>query len=229
MSVHDNNIMSESKAEQILKNAEQFYIKKDYESALSVILESKDKLDPGLFHYNLGSLYLKKGELGPARFHLERAKDSGFSYPMLWKNLKYIQEQPQVLDPVKSKDMQEFFVGKTMDVPLSFVGIFSLLIAVIVLFSFRKKWIERKLVVVLFLVIAIAPVGISYSIKKGFNYAIALKPLRVYEGPSKIYPDYGEISAGSRVIINNFQDDWYFILSPRSQSGWVEKTNLGFY
>lgn len=229
MSVHDNNIMSESKAEQILKNAEQFYIKKDYEAALGVILEAKDTLDPGLFHFNLGSLYLKKGELGPARFHLEKAKDSGFSYPMLWKNLKYIQTQPQVLDPVKSKNIQEYVVGKTMDVPLSFVGIFSLLAVIIILFSLQRKWIERKFIAVILLLLSIAPLGISYSIKKGYNYAIALKPLRVYEGPSKIYPDYGEISAGSRVIINNFQDDWYYILSPRSQSGWVEKTDLGFY
>lgn len=221
--------MAETKAEQILKDAEQFYINREYESALSVIRKGRDALDSGLFHYNLGSIYLKKGELGPARFHLERAKDTGFSYPMLWKNLKFIQEQPQVLDPSKSKNVQEFLIGKAMDLPSSFFGILSLLMVITILLSFKKKWIERKLVVTVLLIFSLVPLVGSYAIKKGLRYAIALKPIRVYEGPSKIYPDYGEVAAGSRLIINNFQDDWYFILSPRSQSGWVEKTDLGFY
>lgn len=221
--------MSGTKAEHLLKDAEQFYINKDYESALSVILSSKDSLDPGLFHYNLGSVYLKKGDLGPARYHLEKAMDNGFSYPMLWKNLKFIQKQPQVLDPVKSNNLQELFIGKVLDIPMAFVGIFSLLMIVSVLFALRRKWLQHKAVAVILFILCLMPPVISYSVKKGYKYAIALKPVRVYEGPSKIYTDYGEIGAGSRLIINNFQDNWYFILSPKSLSGWVEKSDLGFY
>lgn len=221
--------MSETKAGQILKDAEQFYVNKDYESALSVILKGKGELDTGLFHYNMGSIYLKRGELGPARFHLEKAKNKGFGYPMLWKNLKFIQEQPQVLDPVKSKNIQEFVVGKVMDIPISFFGILTLLLISIILLSYRNLWIKTKSVMISLLVLSLIPLAGSMLIHRGYKYAIALKPVRVYEGPSKIYSDYGEIPSGSRVVINKFQDNWYFILSPSSISGWVEKTDLGFY
>ncbi len=221
--------MPDSKADQILKSAEEFYVNQDYDSALSVILKAKSDLDPGLFHYNLGSIYLKMEQLGPARFHLEKAKNFGFSYPMLWKNLKYIKAQPQVLDPTKSKNFQEFFVGKVIDTPMFFVGLFGLICTIFILLSFRKKWIEIKAAVAGVILLALLPLAGSYIIKNGYQYAIALKPIRVYEGPSKIYPDYGEIAEGSRVLINNLQDDWYFIISPSSQSGWVEKTDLGFY
>lgn len=221
--------MAESKADQILKQAQQFFVNKDYESALSVIREGKPLLDSGLFHYNLGSIYTKSGELGPGRFHLEKAKKEGFNYPMLWKNLKYIKNQPQIMDPTKSKDLQEVFVGHVLDVPSSFVTIFSLMILVMLLFFYRRSAIKLRAFIVLVVVFSLAPLAGSFAIKRDYRYAITLKPVRVYEGPSKIYPDLGEVAAGSRVIVGRFHDSWYFLMSPSSISGWVDRKNLAFY
>lgn len=221
--------MADSKADEILKQAQQFFVNKDYESALSVIREGKKHLDPGLFHYNLGSIYTKSGDLGAGRFHLEKAKKAGFNYPMLWKNLKYIKNQPQVMDPTKSKDYQEVLVGKVLDVPSSFFIIFSLACLVLLVFLARKSIINIKKFVVLAVLFVLIPPITSFVIKNGYKYAITLKPVRVYEGPSKIYPDFGEVSAGSRVIVGRFHDSWFFLLSPSSISGWVDRTHLAFY
>ncbi len=229
MSAYDNNNMANSKADEILKEAQQFYVNKDYDSALSVIRKGKGNLSPGLFHYNLGSIYLKKGELGPARLHLEKAKLSDFNYPMLWKNLKYIKSQSQVFDPTKSKDIQEVFVGKALDLPDSMVLIATLMVIVVLLGLFRKGIVLSKKYLLVAIVLSALPLGSIFFIKKGYNYAVALKPVRVYEGPSKIYPDFGEIAPGSRVVVGRFHDNWYYVLSPSDLSGWVEKVNLAFY
>jgi hypothetical protein len=221
--------MADSKADEILKQAQQFFVNKDYESALSVIREGKPHLDTGLFHYNLGSIYTKSGELGPGRYHLEKAKKAGFNYPMLWKNLNYIKNQPQVMDPTKAKDYQEVFVGKVLDIPFSFVSIACLFILAVLILLFRKSILNLKKTVLCVFVLVLLPPVTSIAIKKGYRYAIALKPVRVYEGPSKIYPDFGEIAAGSRVVVGKLHDSWYFLLSPSSISGWVDRTHLAFY
>lgn len=221
--------MPKAKSIEILNSAKTYYLNGDYETAKSTILEGKPHLDSGLFHYNLGSIYLKMGQFGPARFHLEKAKSDGFSYPMLWKNLDYVKAQSQVLDPTKSKNFQEVFVGKVMDVPISLFGIFTLIVLATLLVMLRRKTIKFAMFSLVFLVIGLFPIMGKYFIDKGYDYAIALKPTRVYEGPSKIYPDYGELGAGSRVIVSKFHDNWFFIISPKDLSGWVDKSNLGFY
>lgn len=221
--------MPKAKSTEILNSAKTYYLNGDYETAKNEILEGKPHLDSGLFHYNLGSIYLKMGQFGPARFHLEKAKVEGFSYPMLWKNLDYVKAQPQVLDPAKSKNYQEVLVGKVMDMPFEmFVG-FSLLILATLLYLLRKNSIKLASFTVALLVVGIFPLLGKYLIDHGYDYAIALKPSRVYEGPSKIYPDYGELGAGSRVIVSKYHDNWFFIISPKDLSGWVDKSNLGFY
>jgi len=221
--------MPKLKSAEILNTAKKFYLNGDYESAKSTILEGKSQLDPGLFHYNLGSIFLKMGKLGPARYNLEKAKQEGFSYPMLWKNLDFVKAQSQVMDPTKARTTQEVFLGKTLDLSTSLVAIFSLLVTITLLFLVRRKQIRIAYAVGVFLMMAFLPLAGKIYINESYNYAIALETARVYEGPSKIYPDYGELGEGSRVIVNRFHDNWYFIVSPKELSGWIERNQLGFY
>ncbi len=221
--------MANDSTQDILKAAQESYLKEDYQNSLKIIRENKDNLDPGLFHYNLGSIYLKMNDFGPARYHLEKARDDGFNYPMLWNNLEYIKLQPGVTDPLLSKDLKEAIVAKTMDIPVSFFVIYFLLGLSAILFSLRKKIIKNKILVVIALAALVVPGVFRYTYKEGHTFAIAMKDSRVFEGPSKIYPDYGKINAGSRVVVGKFYDDWYYIVSPSDRSGWVQKSDLGFY
>ena len=221
--------MSKDKSNQILKRIENLYQKGDFESAKNEVLKSKSHLDSGLFHYNLGSLYLKMGKIGPARLQLEKAKVKGFNFPMLWKNLNYVNGQPQVQDPTKSKDLKEFFIGKTLDIPISSFILFSTVVFILILFFLRRKTLNIVSFLTLFILLSLLPLGFKYYLDHSLDYAIALVPTRVYEGPSKIYPDYGELGEGSRVILSKYHDNWFFITSPQDYMGWVEKDKLGFY
>ena len=225
----DNKFMANHSTQQILKAAQDHYLKGDFENSLKIIRENKDSLDPGLFHYNLGSIYLKLNDFGPARYHLEKAKDDGFSYPMLWNNLEYIKLQPGVSDPVMSSNWKEYSIANAMDVPMSFFYIYILAGLSLFLLLLKKKWIQNRLLIAAYLSLLIVPVVFRYSYQEGHTFAVAMKDIRVHEGPSKIYPDYGKITAGSRVVVGRFYDNWYYIVSPSERSGWVDKVDLGFY
>ena len=220
--------MPKVKSEEILKTSQNYYLMGDFDSAKNVILEGKSSLDQGLFHYNLGSIYLKMGSLGVSRYHLEKANAEGFTYPMLWKNLKYIKAQQQVYDPTKSNDFYEIVVGKTMDAPyLALCAIF--LVSLVFALATIRKSMRLWTISTLFLLLGSLPISLRLVAENKYDFAIALKPIRIHEGPSKIYPDYGVLSEGSRIVVSEFHDDWYYITFPSNLSGWVEKGNLGFY
>jgi hypothetical protein len=61
------------------------------------------------------------------------------------------------------------------------------------------------------------------------NEAIILKDIAVYEGPSKIFSEKGKLKAGSKVVLGEFKDGWFFIEFPLSQVGWIAKDQVGLY
>lgn len=221
--------MANHSTQDILKAAQEYYLKGEFQNSLKIIRENKDKLDPGLFHYDLGSIYLKMNDFGPARYHLEKAKKDGFNYPMVWNNLNYVKLQPGVTDPVQSRDWKDYATANAMDIPFSFYIAFLMAGLCLFLLLLKKKWIENKLLILMYLALFITPLIFRYSYEREHTYAIAMKDARVHEGPSKIYPDYGKVSAGSRVVVGRFYDDWYYIVSPSDRAGWVQKSDLGFY
>lgn len=213
----------------VLKTSQQLYIDGDFDKAIENTLSLKEKLDAGLFHYNLGSLYLKKGELGPARYHMEKAKKQDFTYPMLWNNLKFINSQREVLDPTKSKVLSEKMIGHYMDIPLLFLT-FTLLVSLsILVLAVRFKKLTNKGLIAFLVVLSLSPLAMRLALEKSYRFAVVIKTKRVHEGPSKIFQDFGEIHEGSRIIVSKYRDKWYYITSPSSFSGWIEKSALGFY
>jgi len=221
--------MKDHSTQDILKAAQGYYLKGEFENSLKIIRQNKDNLDSGLFHYDIGSIYLKMNDFGPARYHLEKAKKEGFSYPMAWNNLNYIKLQPGVIDPTQSKDWREYTTANIMDIPFSFYFAFFMVGMCLFLFLLKKKWIENKTLILLYFVLFTTPLIFRYSYENGHNYAVTMRDTRVHEGPSKIYSDFGKISAGSRVVVGRFYDNWYYIVSPSERSGWVQKSDLGFY
>lgn len=221
--------MAKDNSSEILNTAKDLYLKADYESALETIREGRDDLDPGLFHYNLGSLHLKKNELGPARLHLEKAKKESFSFPMVYKNLEIVIAQPQVYDPTKSKDILEASTAKVLDTPVIFFFILAAVICSAGLLAVRKNLLKSIATASLVLVLGIVPLSTKMILDNLYSSAIVLKTVRVFEGPSQVFTDYGEIAEGSRVIIGESKADWYYIISPKAIQGWVPKADIAFY
>ena len=57
------------------------------------MLENRAAYSEGVFYYNLGTLQIKKGEVGVARYNLEKALVHGFQSSQVTHNLDLVKEK----------------------------------------------------------------------------------------------------------------------------------------
>ena len=79
------------------------------------------------------------------------------------------------------------------------------------------------------MLLSLTPVLISNFYVENINFAVALKEVPIYEGPSKIFSEKGKVRAGSKVILGQLKDGWFYIEFPISLAGWISKDQLGLY
>ncbi len=208
---------------------DQLYLKKDYKGAIQYLLDNKEQFDSGIFHYNLGTVYSKMGDHATARFHLEKAVQDGYINSSSLNNLAFVKSQLQVDDLSTSTSLPDQLVNTASVIPPA--GYFSITLLLLVIFTLmiRFKKIQTKWVMAVVLLLAITPAIFSTVYVKDINYAVALKDVPLYEGPSKIFSEKGKVRAGSKIVLGQFKDGWFYVEFPISLSGWISKDQLGLY
>ena len=98
-------------------NFEELYLKKDYKGAANYLLQNKQQLNSGIFHYNLGTVYSKMGDYPAARFHLEKAIKEGYINSSSLNNLTYIKTQLQVDDLSTSSNLPDQLMNSALAIP----------------------------------------------------------------------------------------------------------------
>lgn len=205
---------------------ESLYLKKDFKGAKEFLLKHRDIFNSGQYHYNLGTLDLKLGVYPVARYHLERALQSGYLHPKVYKNLQISTE----LLEVKSSEAQMtywdqfLFIGKSLPAD-GLIGA-SLLLMVFLALAWYRKWIRSVKAICSFAVIALIPL-VLYALMIPLDVAIVLKKVSLREGPSAIYSETVQIEAGHKIILGERNGQWYFVRSPLKFAGWIEASNLG--
>jgi len=96
---------------------EELYLKKDYKGAISYLLQNKQQLNSGIFHYNLGTVYSKIGEYPAARFHLEKSIKEGYINSSSLNNLTYVKSQLQVDDISTSTNLPDELMNTALSIP----------------------------------------------------------------------------------------------------------------
>lgn len=208
---------------------DELYLKKDYKGAAQYLLKNKQQFDSGIFHYNLGTVYSKMGDQATARFHLEKALQDGYINNSSLNNLNFVKSQLDVDDLTTSTSFPDQFVNYASSLPVMGYVSMTLVLLVIFTLSARLKKIEKKWAMALAFLIAFMPMIFALTYVKNINHAIALKDIPVYEGPSKIFNEKGKVRAGSKIILGEFKDGWFYIEFPLSLSGWINKDQLGLY
>ena len=208
---------------------DELYLKKDYKSAAQYLLDNKKQFESGIFHYNLGTVYSKMGDQAAARFHLEKAIAEGYINSSSLNNLAFVKTQLQVDDLSTSTSFPDQFVNTLASIPMA--GYFSMSLLLIIIFTLmiRLKKIQKKWIMIMVMLLSLSPILISNFYVKNINFAVALKEIPLYEGPSKIFSEKGKIRAGSKIILGQLKDGWFYIEFPISLSGWVSKDQLGLY
>ncbi|RPJ75872.1 MAG: SH3 domain-containing protein [Alphaproteobacteria bacterium] len=208
---------------------EKLYLKKDYKGAVNYLLQNKQRFDSGIFHYNLGTVYSKIGDQPTARFHLEKAIKEGHINSSSLNNLTYVRNQLQVDDLSTSSNFPDQFMNYSLAIPPAVYLSISLLFLLLGISLIKSKKLIKKTSIAIFILLIVLPVSFSNLYLDKINYAVAFKDVPLYEGPSKIFSEKGKVKAGSKIILGEFKEGWFYVKFPISLTGWINKDQLGIY
>jgi tetratricopeptide (TPR) repeat protein len=208
---------------------EALYLKKDYKGAANYLLANKQQLNSGIFHYNLGTVYSKLSDFPAARFHFEKALKEGYINTSSLNNLAFVKSQLQVDDLTTSTLLPDELMNYSLSIPGSAYLTISLLLLLTGMLLVKAKRVKRVVSMVLLGILIIAPVAFSQLYLEKINYAVAFKDISLYEGPSKIFNEKGKIRAGSKIILGDFKEGWFYVKFPISLAGWINKDQIGLY
>jgi hypothetical protein len=210
-------------------NFETLYLNKDFKGAAQFLLDNKQQLDSGIFHYNLGTIYSKMGDHATARYHLEKSIKEGYINSSSLNNLAYIKSQLKVDDLTTSTSLPDEIINFTISIPKAGYFSITLCLIMLILIAIKANKIKKKILICILVFFAVLPIIFSTLYLKNINYAVALKDLPLYEGPSKIFIEKGKIQAGSKIILGEYKDGWFKVEFPITLSGWINKDQLGLY
>ena len=210
-----------------LKSLEQDYLQGNYKEYINKLLEIKDSIPRDIFHLNLGTGQMKLAMYGPARYNLEVAKTLGLNNELLRNNLDYVKEQiGQKIGGADSGFFNQLFFF-FREIPFQSILMFSLVISLIALVFYWRKLIKNYLPLVLILFFAYLPLTFKLGIDSQYKLGIALEDLTLYEGPSAIFKDVGNVPSGYKILMKNTADGWGLITYPAYKIGWVNLRNVG--
>jgi hypothetical protein len=198
---------------------DELYIKKDFKGAAQYLLDNKQQFDSGTFHYNLGTVYSKMGDQAPARFHLEKAIQDGYINNSSINNLSFVRSQLQVDDLSTSTSIPDQIINAASTIPSAGYYSITLLLILIFMVMIRFGKIQKKWAMAVVFLVALSPVLFSNFYVKNINYAVALKDIPLYEGPSKIFTEKGTVRAGSKIVLGQFKEGWFYVEFPISRDG----------
>lgn len=213
--------------DEINKSLEQLYLQKKFADAENLMIEMKALFNPGLFHYNYGTLKIKTNDFGAARFHLEKSIKLGHASMDVYNNLKFVKSKLSVIEIESGSNYWARGIEKSLTIPSQLYLTAAFMLLIITMFFVRKlqlKWYYA----LIFLFLSTFPFLYRYVYLDTIKETVALKNISVREGPSKIFPEIRSVDAGAKFIIGKENDNWFFIEYPEEYAGWVSREDIEF-
>lgn len=224
-----NPSSANTKSETHLSAFEELYANAKFEEAKSYLEKNSQLFSKGAYYYNLGTVRLKLNEYPLARYDFELAKKYGFHNSALSNNLAYTEKMLALDDLSESTVVQEKVVNTLTNIPNSGYVTLTLSLVLIVMLMIRLGHITKKLTIIVSLLLCLVPIAVGKIYVENLTTAVALDNVKLYEGPSKIFNEKGEVKAGSKIVIGETKENWLLIQYPMSLTGWVHKEKLGIY
>ena len=221
------NINTTKKTKSPVSTFEELYAKKDFKAGINVLLQNKQQFSSGTFHYNLGTTYAKLGDMGAARYHLEKAINLGMYNSTSINNLNFVRSKIESEDISTSSALTDKFIDFSLSFPHEAYISLSLGLLILFLGIARYKKINSKFKLGFITFLSLVPVLFSFIYLQNINSAVAMKDIALYEGPSRIFQEKGKLNAGAKIILGEYKDGWFLVKYPTSLSGWINKDNLG--
>ncbi len=220
-------LMANTNINEISKSLETLYLDGKFDKAVDLLLESKNQLSTVDFHYNLGAVYTKMGDLGPGRYHFELAMKKGYIGSDLLNNLAVIKSKLQGVDLSLSRDIGDQVVNFLSMVPISYVICITLVLLITSLLTFKFNYIKSKILLFSVLLLSFFPIALQQGVLYGKTFAVNLKNMKIYEGPSSVYDVRATLPGGSKFVLGKTDGEWFYIDHPIELAGWVKKEDIG--
>lgn len=215
--------MEDSIINKLLKTLKTNIEEQKYDDALTLIKANKDKFDPGIYHYNLATVYAKKEELVKARIEYEVAVENGYVSPELRQNLYKVKDSLMVNEAEKSEGFTDSIYHIYSTVPGEIFVTLVLLINIGVIFGLKNLSRLSRLVIVS---TVCAIFTLSYYNLKDISVIILEKEKVVREGPSKIFDEVQVLPAGIKVLMRRSYAGFTEIIYPQHYKGWIEDSDI---
>ncbi len=219
--------MEKVKANEWVQNLKKLYVEADYNGVENKLRQNKDAYSDGVYYYNVGTVHIKKGEIGLGRYGLEKALIHGFQSPQVFHNLDLVREKIQVEDISSSGFFNYSGIERLKMFSFDNYLSFTLLCLIFVVWLMRFKFLEPKIRRVFLILLVCAPLLFQTFYLNKISFAVVLRKSQVYEGPSKIYSKVFELEEGSKILLSQKSGKWYLISSPSQMRGWVHEQVIG--
>jgi hypothetical protein len=201
--------------------ADQF-AKGDYPNAMNELEKVREKISPGVWHFNMGTVQAKLSRPAEARYHFLEARHMGLQEEALTQNLQFIEDQLEVVKLEKPIEPMDYAMKFGLWAENGFFTMLSLILllgGLLVLKREKKYWVLAVTIIV-----AAIPIGIGTWVNS-WDRSVNLVPHEVLEGPSAIFASRGELPPGVMVITKR-SGDWVEIIYPSRFRGWIKSTGL---
>lgn len=170
----------------------------------------------------MGTVQAELGNLPLARFHLLLAQEAGYSLKALDQNLKFVEGKLEIERLEKPLGPSDYLIKGALIASEGLLLTLALLVIVFGVWMIRKAPSFKS--AAFLLVGALLPLGLNLWIKS-WPRQIVTEAKMIYEGPSALFGQRGELSAGVMVITNK-KEDWEEIIFPSRFSGWIKPNGL---
>lgn len=214
---------------QKLQKANDFYQKKEYQSAQALYLDLYQKLPypSASLLYNLGNTYFKQNEWGKALFYYEKARLKSPRDADLLYNISIVKSRIQgpFFQVSFLNSLTQFFsfneVYGLLVVFLGFLG--GCFYVKLYRYSGVRQGLYGMLGLIVFLLCFLGMKFFFLTEKTG----IVLQDSRIKSGPGDFLPDVMTISSGSGYVV--LQEGPYFVEIDlgSGKTGWVSRRDIG--
>lgn len=214
--------MEDTTIENMLKTVESAFAQQDYLGALKILEKHQNEISPGIWHYNVGTIYGKLGNYPLSRYHLIMADENGLSTKEVISNRNLVEEKLDIARYEKPISWSDYLIKAGMASSHGLLTSLSLLLIIVALLSFWKKQQFKIFSVVL--AIGIAVMGLNWWIHS-WSRSIVLSGQPLHEGPSAIFEAKDEVPVGV-LLVTIEKEGWLQIIYPSRFQGWIKNKGL---
>lgn len=231
---------AENVAEILLDSANNAYVKKDYNQSLKFYQEIlKTGNEAAEIYYNIGNCYFKLNQITNAIYFYEKARLLAPND----KDILYNLEISRQYTTDKIKTLEPFIINKFFRnlvslfssnfwATISMVCFIGLLVFLLLFLFLRNIGLKKSFfwLGIILLLISVSSYILSYSQKKmvaSHLSAIVFSPtVNIKSSPDENGIDLLIIHEGIKVTITDSLQDWYNVVLPDNNEGWLLKTDI---